>query len=103
VPDPERPEINMSSIKVSGVGGLGMVALIVVMAFALPAVRWFLFVALAGGIIGGLAVAWRRRAKPEPPHGPTLMVDAPATRSAEADTAEKNDRLVKLAPVASVK
>ena len=85
----------MSSIKVSGVGGLGMIALIVVMAFALPAVRWLLLVALAGGVIGGLAVAWRRRAKPEPPHGPTLLVDAPAARPVDTETIETIDQSVK--------
>lgn len=103
MPGPDRPEINMSSIKVAGVGGLGMVAITVVMAFALPAARWLLLVALAGGVIGGLAVAWRRRAKPEPPHGPTLLVDAPAARPVDAEPIETIDRSVKLAAVATAR
>jgi hypothetical protein len=92
----EGPEINMSRIKVSGVGGLGMVAIAGVMAYALPEARGFVFASLAGGFIVGVAfVAYRRWVRPEPPHGPTLMVDATAV----ADTTPErpgNDHAVKL-------
>ena len=102
--EPERPTINISSIKVAGVGGLGMVALVVIMAVALPPVRWFLFLTLAGGLIGGgVFVAYRRWVTGEPPHGPTLMVEPPAAPAARADADEKVDPSVKLAPVASAR
>jgi hypothetical protein len=44
----------MSSIRVAGVGGLGMVATIVVMAFAIPAARALLI----AGIVTGAGLAW---------------------------------------------
>ena len=84
MPDEERPEINMSSIKVAGVGGLGMIAVIAVMAYALPEVRWFVLASLAGGALIGLAfVAYRTLRGAEPPHGPTLMVSQPEEPAAE--------------------
>jgi hypothetical protein len=71
-----RPQINISSIKVAGVGGLGMVAMVVLMAFALPEVRVFALVSgTAGAITGAALIGYRRWMKPEPPHGPTLMVE----------------------------
>ena len=60
----ERPSINMSAIPVAGIGGLGMLALVVIMAIAFPAARWLLSAvspeacssrwrsSLAGGSIG---------------------------------------------------
>jgi hypothetical protein len=51
----ERLSINMSAIPVAGIGGLGMLALVVIMAIAFPVARWLLF----GGLAGGLLVAWR--------------------------------------------
>ena len=46
--------INMSSIRVAGVGGLGMVATIVLMAFAIPVARAL----LVAGFITGAGLAW---------------------------------------------
>ncbi len=104
MPVPERPQINISSISVAGIGGLGMIGIVVIMAFALPAVRWFLLVALAGGVIGGAAfVAYRRWVKVEPPHGPTLMVETPAAPQVRAANDEPVDPSVKLAPVATAR
>ena len=97
---PDRPEINMSRIKVAGIGGLGLVAVVVVMAVEMPVVRVFALVSAAGGIMGGLAlIAYRRWVKPDPPHGPTLMVDlSPET----ARTAERVDETtVRLSAVAT--
>ena len=48
-----RPEINMSGIPVSGIGGLGLVAIAGVMAIVLPQ-AWALVVA---GALGGTALA----------------------------------------------
>jgi hypothetical protein len=96
VPDAEGPEINMSRIKVSGVGGLGMVAIAGVMAYALPEARGFVFASLAGGFIAGVAfVAYRRWVRPDPPHGPTLMVDATAVRDPAAER-PGDDHAIKL-------
>jgi hypothetical protein len=94
---PERPEINMSSIKVAGIGGLGMVAIVVIMALALPPVRWFVTLALAGGLLGGLAfIAFRKWVRPEPPHRPTLLVEVPVITS--PDDPPKVDPIARLAP-----
>jgi hypothetical protein len=99
--DLERPEINMAHIKVAGIGGLGMVAMVAVLAYNMPAVRTFVFLSAAGGVLIGLGViAYRRWIHVEPPHGPTLMVDSPASTDAAARTAAPVDRSVKLAPVA---
>ena len=46
--------INMSTIRVAGVGGLGMVATIVVVAMAIPVAR----VLLLAGIACGALLAW---------------------------------------------
>ena len=46
--------INMSSIRVAGVGGLGMVATIVLMALAIPVARALLI----AGIVTGAGLAW---------------------------------------------
>ena len=72
---PEDLDINISHIKVSGIGGLGMVAIVAVMAYTMPAVRSFVFLSVAGGVIGGLTLIVYRWARPAPPHGPTLDVD----------------------------
>jgi hypothetical protein len=100
--DLEPPQINMSSIKVAGVGGLGMVAIVGVMAYAMPEVRGFVFLSLAGGVVAGLAfIAYRYwlRTQP-PPHGPTLMVDTPAP-SAPKEAPVRIDTTAKLVPVSS--
>jgi hypothetical protein len=86
MPDADGPEINMSRIKVSGIGGLGMVAIAGVMTYALPEARGFVFASFAGGFIAGVSfVAYRRWVRPDPPHGPTLMVNTTAVRDATAE------------------
>ena len=96
----DRPEINMSSIKVAGIGGLGMVAVVIGMAIEMPVVRAFAILSGAGGIIGGAAfIAYRRWVRPDPPHGPILMVE---TSSETTRTGERvNEAGFKLSPVAS--
>ncbi len=96
----DRPEINMSSIKVAGIGGLGLVAVVFGMAVEMPVVRVFAIVSAAGGIIGGLAfIAYRRWVRPDPPHGPTLMVEMSPDTVRPTDPVE--DTTFKLSPVAS--
>jgi hypothetical protein len=99
MPVPERPEINMSRIKVAGIGGLGMVAIVVIMALELPMVRWFAAFALAGGLLGGMAfIAFRKWVRPEPPHRPTLLVETPLV-STPAEDPEDVDTTARLARV----
>ena len=81
--DEEHAEINFARLKVSGVGGLGLVAMAGIMAYALPEARGFVVGSLIGGAIIGVAyVAFRRWIAPDPPHGPTLMVDTSAQTGA---------------------
>lgn len=90
--DLERPEINMAHIKVAGIGGLGMVAMVAVLAYNMPAVRTFVLLSVAGGVLIALGViAYRRWIHVEPPHGPTLMVidaDAVSKSTRESDRAD---------------
>lgn len=96
MPDDGRPEINMSRIKISGIGGLGMVAIAGVMAYVLPEARGFVLGSLAGGCLTGIAsIAYRRWVLPEPPHGPTLMVDTSSHTNAEAQ-ADRDTPTIKL-------
>ena len=101
--DSNGPEINMARIKVAGIGGLGMLAMVVVLAYNMPAVRIFVLMSLAGGIlIAGGVIAYRRWIHVEPPHGPTLMVDAaaaPDTSINDAAPATHDDRGIQLAHV----
>lgn len=98
----DRPEINMSRIKVAGIGGLGMVAVVVGMAIELPVVRVFALVSGAGGIIGGAAfIAYRRWVHPDPPHGPILMLE---TSSETTRTGERgDDTSLRLSPAVASK
>lgn len=79
----DRVEINVSRIKIAGVGGLGMVAMVGVMAYAMPEVRQFVLLSYGAGALGAFAfILYRRWMKPERPHGPTLMaVHTPAPTS----------------------
>jgi hypothetical protein len=85
----DRVEINMSSIKIGGVGGLGMLAMVGVVAYALPEARQFVLLSYGAGTLGAFAfIAYRRWIKPERPHRPTLM-----TVAARERTGEREDRI----------
>jgi hypothetical protein len=78
----DPPAINYSSLKVSGVGGLCLVALSIGLAIALPQIRNTMLTGLVLGILLAVAlVLWRRRA-PLPSSGAkpgantTLAIDA---------------------------
>ena len=73
VPDktavPYRPEplstdiINMASIKVAGVGGLGLVAMAAAVALDIPRIAQSVGIGMGLGVIGAVAtILWRRRA-----------------------------------------
>lgn len=58
----ERPvSINISRIPVAGIGGLGLVAMAVVVSIFFRPLSWAMIAALVGGVAIGLAlVFWRR-------------------------------------------
>ena len=56
----EEGDINIARIPVSGIGGLGMVAAAMVVAIALPALRWLAIASLVGGIALGLTLIGAR-------------------------------------------
>jgi hypothetical protein len=58
----ELPQINMSRIKIDGVGGLGMLGMAVVTALALPEVRIFVALSLVVGVLTGLVLIRYRSA-----------------------------------------
>ncbi len=84
--DWDDSRINISSIRVAGVGGLGMIAMIGVIAYALPAVRWFVLVSLTAGVVGGLLLIAFRRVRPEPPHPPIFPSLLGKTRRESSQT-----------------
>jgi sugar phosphate permease len=53
--------INMSGIPVSGVGGLGLVAMAALVAYVLPQAWWLVAFGAAGGVVVGLAIVTFRR------------------------------------------
>jgi hypothetical protein len=63
--DKRRPEINMSAIPVAGIGGLGLLAMAVVVAWVLPAGRLLLAASAIGGAAIGLAIVFIRRFRPD--------------------------------------
>jgi len=83
-----RVEINMSGIPIEGIGGLGMVAVAIVMAYVLPE-SWML---IALGAIGGVALAvsllvWRHY---KDSHG-SGSDDTHVLFRAESDGAKRRD------------
>jgi len=62
--------INMSSIKVAGIGGLGLVAVAVVTAIFIPTIRVSLTIgAVAGVVFAVVLILWRRKRGPLPTSG----------------------------------
>jgi len=81
---PERSvQINISGIPVAGVGGLGLVAMAVVVSFFMPAARWTMIAGVLGGcVLAAVLVIVRRRLDKREPGAPSpsvLFVEAPAT------------------------
>jgi hypothetical protein len=76
----EHPEINISHIPVSGIGGLGMIVAAIVVAIALPQLRWLAMTSLSGGAAVGLALigARHRRARRAAEIGGLILVLAVA-------------------------
>jgi len=79
--------INMSSIKVAGIGGLGLVAVAVVTAIFIPTIRVSLTIGAIAGVIFAVAlILWRRKRGPLPTSGQHPgaheLLDAEATPDA---------------------
>ena len=101
--DSDRSNINMSSIPVAGVGGLGMMAVAGIMAYVLPEARAFAMAGLIGGLIVGCAlIAYRRLSSSEPRPGATLMLDSSAETAATVDR-RRADSELRLSPLASTR
>ena len=82
--DPTTDPINISHIRVAGFGGLGLVAMALVIAFALQSVGISLAIGLALGTLGAIAViVGRRRTGPmrssgrRPGANTTLSIETP--------------------------
>jgi hypothetical protein len=83
---PERNvQINISGIPVAGVGGLGLVAMAVLVSVVMPAARWTMVAGLIGGaLLAVLLVIVRRHADKRDPAGRApaiLFVESPAERA----------------------
>jgi hypothetical protein len=67
---PFRHAINMGSIPAAGIGGVGMLGLVIVIAYAFAEARYILLAGGVGGVM--LGAAWiivRRFHKPDTPSG----------------------------------
>ena len=88
--DPITPDvINMASIKVAGGGGLGLVAMAVVVALDIPRIAQTVGLGILLGAVGAGIVIWRRRQTgvlPSSGRGmganTTLAIDVPTISSA---------------------
>ena len=96
-PSDRRVEINISGIRVSGIGGLGLVAMAAWVSVQMPAAGVTTSLGLAGGILLAVAlIAYRRQHVSSEPSGddPTILFraapdrDAPAVRPGPTDVAQ---------------
>ena len=74
--------INMSAISVSGVGGLGLVAVVALTTYVMPQAWWLVaFGAIGGTVLGVAIVAFRRHHTASGPSGddPTILFRAEAS------------------------
>jgi hypothetical protein len=96
-----RVEINMSSIKIAGLGGLGMLVMVPVVAYGLPAARQFLLLSYSAGALGALLfIAYRKWFTPERPHRPTLIaVGFDADPRTDAQSPAAKDRHISLGSI----
>jgi hypothetical protein len=59
---PERDvQINISGIPVAGVGGLGLVAMAVLVSVVMPAARWTMVAGVIGGVLLAVVLVFARR------------------------------------------
>lgn len=69
--EPDRPvQINISGIPVAGVGGLGLVAMAVLVSIVMPEAWWLMVAGLTGGcLLGVVLIVARQRTRPPGPSG----------------------------------
>lgn len=75
--------INISGISVSGVGGLGLVAIAALTTYVLPQAWWLVAIGATGGVLLGVAlvVIGRHHTSPRPSgDDPRILFRAPADR-----------------------
>ena len=86
------PQINISRIKVAGVGGFGLVVVVAAMALQLPEVRGFVIVGIGGGIIGAAALLLYRRWGGPGTSGPGLILKLDGGRIETRGTSQPSAR-----------
>ena len=102
MPEPDRPvQINISGIPVAGVGGLGLVAMAVLVSIVMPAAWWLMVAGMTGGcVLGALLVVARRHSRPHGPSGddPAILFrslpDEPVGHTAKRNTAAHDRELL---------
>jgi len=100
---PDRPvQINMSGIPVAGVGGLGLVAMAVLVSVFMPAAWWTMVFGLAGGCALAVAlIVVRRRIDARAPSGRdrSLLFSEPAgAASTQENPARQGAKRLSLVP-----
>jgi hypothetical protein len=79
-------QINMSEIRVNGIGGLGLVAVAFLMTLVFPEAWWLVVIGSLGGVVlAAMLIVARRRRVPSGPSGddPTILFrPEPTTRGA---------------------
>ena len=92
-------EINVSGIRVAGVGGLGLVAMAVVVSAFLPAAGWTMAAGLSGGVLLAVAlVVVRRTWKSKDPSGDDPKILFRETEAASGQQPATDERASHLAP-----
>ena len=67
---PRADVINIASVRVSGVGGLGLVAMAATLAWAIPRIgETMVLGAVLGSLLAAAMILWRRRVGPMPTSG----------------------------------
>lgn len=85
-------QINISGIPVAGVGGLGLVAMAVLVSIVMPAAWWLMVAGVTGGcVLGAVLVVARRHSKPQGPSGddPAVLFRAVPSESSRPRTADR--------------
>ena len=84
--------MNLSGIRVQGIGGLGLIAVVLLISLTMPAAWWLVAMGLAGGIVLGVALVLRRRRIGfSSGDGPTTLFGASAPASAGTDAESGDD------------
>ncbi len=100
---PERDvQINISGIPVAGVGGLGLVAMAVLVSVVLPAVGWLMLSGVVGGcLLGIVLVLARRHADQREPGGRAPSVLFVATAAERRELPPEGDSYKRMRPAYS--